>query len=153
MIVVSDTSSVSALIRINHIHLLRDLYEDVRVPDAVAAELGHLHPSLPAWMKIEAVADRNSVDNLKKKLGAGESEAIVLSEEKHADLLLIDDRRGRRIAMERGIHVIGLLAVLLEAKKQTKIISVREILERLEKETTFRISVQLKESTIKKSGE
>jgi len=104
-------------------------------------------------MKIEAVADRNSVDNLKKKLGAGESEAIVLSEEKHADLLLIDDRRGRRIAMERGIHVIGLLAVLLEAKKQTKIISVREILERLEKETTFRISVQLKESTIKKSGE
>lgn len=153
MIVVSDTSPISALILIDHVHLLRDLYEDVRVPEAVAFELGRLHPTLPSWIKIETVTDRGSVDLLKDKLGPGESEAIVLSEEKHADLLLIDDKRGRRIARERGIHVIGLLAVLTEAKKRSKIDSVRNVLSRLEKETTYRISAQLKENTIQKCGE
>ena len=153
MIVVCDTSPISALILIDHIHLLRDLYGDVRAPEAVAVELARLHPSLPPWIKIEPVVDRAAVDRLKEKLGVGESEAIILSEENHADLLLFDDKRGRRIARERGIHVIGLLAVLTEAKKHSKIVSVRNIFTRLETETTYRISSHLKEITIQKCGE
>ena len=88
MIVVCDTFPISALILIDHIHLLHDLYGDVLAPEAVAVELVRLHPSLPPWIKIEPVVDRVAVDRLKEKLGVGESEAIILSEENRADLLL-----------------------------------------------------------------
>jgi len=47
---------------------------------------------------------------------AGEAEAIELARELHADQLLMDERKGRRLAVQEGIPVIGLLGVVLLAR-------------------------------------
>lgn len=49
---------------------------------------------------------------------AGESEAMVLYKQKSADKLLIDDKRGRKVAKINNINIIGSMGVLLSAKKK-----------------------------------
>jgi len=51
-----------------------------------------------------------------RQLDPGEGEAIVVAAELDAELLLVDEKRGRRIAIDRGLEVTGLLGVLAEAK-------------------------------------
>ncbi len=48
---------------------------------------------------------------------AGETEAMLLYKQKSADMLLIDDRRGRRTAKINGINTIGSLGILFSAKQ------------------------------------
>lgn len=57
-------------------------------------------------------------------LDAGEAETIILAEETSADLIIMDDRLGRKIAKLREITVIGTLRFLLIAKKRGLISSV-----------------------------
>ena len=57
------------------------------------------------------------VNLLRQDLGAGESEAIVLAREVEADVLLMDERRGRNAAKRLGLTCTGLVGVLLEARR------------------------------------
>jgi uncharacterized protein len=98
MLVVSDTSPISALMQIGRAELLSDLFGAVCVPPAVNAELLRFHSSLPSYVEVRAVADRAHVASLVPRLDLGEAEAIVLAIETQADHLLIDERRGRVIA-------------------------------------------------------
>jgi len=66
--------------------------------------------------------------------------------------LLIDEKKGRKIAKENGIKIIGSLGTILLAKKHDKIDSVKEILELIQK-TNFRVSDSIIEYIIKESGE
>src|SRR5437879_2594446 len=103
MIVVADTSPLNYLIRLRKAEILLELYGRVIVPSAVLAELRHPDAPEPvrgwaemppAWLEIVKV---NRIDSsLADKLGAGEREAISLALELRADLLLIDERTGRR---------------------------------------------------------
>jgi predicted nucleic acid-binding protein len=70
----------------------------------------------PAWLQVIPAEDKNEVSVLRQLLDPGESEAIVFAGELKANLLLVDEKRGRRIAMDRGLEVTGLLGVLAEAK-------------------------------------
>lgn len=65
------------------------------------------------WLRVAAAADQNRVQELREDLDAGEAEAIVLAIERRADLLLVDERRGRRTATAAGLTVTGLLGVLV----------------------------------------
>jgi hypothetical protein len=56
----------------------------------------------------------------------GEAEAIELAREVNADWLLIDERKGRKLAREAGLPVIGLLGVVLLARRNSLIPSARE---------------------------
>ena len=122
MIVIADTSPLNYLIRLGQTDLLRNIYGRVLVPRAVLIEL--THPEAPAEVRAWASAPPGWLEetqaqqldaSLSLELGAGEREAISLALEVHADLLLIDERAGRKEAEARHIAVAGTLAVLLQA--------------------------------------
>jgi len=94
----------------------------VLVPHAVLMEMQHPEApaevrawasAAPAWL--EAMQVRQLDASLAAELGVGEREAISLALEVHADVLLIDERAGRREAEVRHLEVAGTLAVLLQA--------------------------------------
>lgn len=122
MIVVADTSPLRYLILIEHTHVLPALYGSVVVPSVVVQELTQSRtPDLvrawladrPEWLQV-----RNSMRSpsaLRSVLGPGEREAIAIAEELSADVLLMDDRAGRREAEGRHLFVLGTLRVLADA--------------------------------------
>jgi predicted nucleic acid-binding protein len=122
MIVVADTSPLNYLIRLGYIDILAEIYGRVLVPDAVLSEMQH--PEAPsdvrAWAStppewLERALVQELDESLPEELGVGEREAISLALEVRADILLIDERAGRREAEARHIEVAGTLAVLLQA--------------------------------------
>jgi predicted nucleic acid-binding protein len=96
------------------------------LPKAVYCELTDIDPPVPgtsevqtaSWLEVRKVVNREIVERLRDevKLDPGESEAIALTLELSADLLLIDERRGRAEANRLGLRITGLLGILIEAK-------------------------------------
>ncbi len=122
MIVVADTSPLNYLIRLGRPEVLQAIFGRVLVPRAVLVEMQHPEapPEVSAWASappawLEPVQVHRLDESLAAELGAGEREAISLAVEVHADILLIDERAGRREAEARQIAVAGTLAVLLQA--------------------------------------
>ena len=87
MTVVSDTSPITNLAAIGQLNLLRNLYGNITIPEAVYAELtdldipvaGTTEVQTLAWIQTRPVANRNLVARLEQELDAGESEAIALA--------------------------------------------------------------------------
>jgi predicted nucleic acid-binding protein len=153
MLVVSDTSPVSSLLQIGRVELLRDLFGNVCVPTAVRDELRRFHQTLPAFLEVRHVADQPRVQSLLTSLDVGEAEAIVLALESHADYLLVDERRGRAIAAQAGVPVIGLLGVLLLARKRNLIASVKNSIDELQATAGFYVADALVHKVLKAAGE
>ena len=118
MIVVSDTSAITALLQIGRGELLKELYHEVLIPDAVRHELIQAHPVLPAFLRCEQVVNTVEVQRLRIELDMGEAEAIVLAKERHADVLLMDEIEGRRVAMREGVPFIGFWACWCKRSKR-----------------------------------
>jgi predicted nucleic acid-binding protein len=117
LIVVSDTSPILNLAAVDRLHLLRDLYVEIVVPPAVEQEIFRNGVRFDlSWVRVVAAGDRKEVLLLREQLDPGEAEAIVVAGELGAGLILVDEKRGRRIAVGRGLQVTGLLGVLAEAK-------------------------------------
>jgi uncharacterized protein len=125
MIVVSDTSPLTALLKVGKTDLLKTLFQEVIIPQAVRDELLRSHALLPDWLHVIAVSNRHQADQFAEIVDLGEAEAITLALELHANLLLIDERKGRRLAAQKGIPVIGLLGVVLLARRKRLIPSAR----------------------------
>lgn len=124
-IIVSDTSAVSALFRLDRLDILPDLYGEIIVPPAVFTELLHLEAfgydlsplTEASWLTIVAPKDHLLLADLCQELDVGEAEAITLAKETDVALLIIDERKGRKVAESMELPVMGLLGVLLEAKE------------------------------------
>ena len=121
MIVIADTSAISNLLSIGHERILYELFGEVLVPPAVERELLEWHQELPAFVSVLSPGNSVVIVSLSSALDPGETEAIALAEKMGADLLLIDERKGRTEAIRRGLKTTGLLGVLLEAKKSRTI--------------------------------
>jgi len=134
------------------VRLIR-LFQEVVVPEAVAAELLKNHCPLPAWLRVEKVKDTVQVSKYAQLLDSGEAEAIELARELRADRLLIDERKGRRLAAKEGLPVIGLLGVVLLAKRKNLIPSARSLLARLEREAGMYLAEDLREAALATVGE
>jgi len=149
VIVVSDASPIANLAVVGQLELLRQLYGVVVIPPAVRAEviagldLRKLSPEVASWLEVRAVINAKAVQSLLLSLDKGEAEAIVLAEELNADLLLMDEQKGRFIAQNLGLHVIGLLGVLLEAKKRGLVSALRPIVDDLIHKAGFWIGSDL----------
>jgi uncharacterized protein len=153
MLVVSDTSPVSALLQIGRAHLLKDLFDRVCIPPAVNDELARFHDSLPSFVEVRLVSDQSLVKALLTKLDLGEAEAIVLAQECNADFLLIDERRGRKAATEAGVQIIGLIGVILLAKSRGLILTVKELIGELQSKAGFYVDDVLLNKTLQAAGE
>jgi uncharacterized protein len=153
VIVISDTSAITNLAAIQHLQLLPQLYNQVKIPAAVYRELAEIDPPVPgtlevqtsSWLEVRQVFDRAMVERLQveMRLDPGESEAIVLALELNADLLLIDERRGRAEADRLGVRITGLLGILVEAKQKNLIVAVKPLMDTLIATSNFRISPAL----------
>lgn len=113
MIVVSDTSPLTALLTVGEENFLPRPFDEVVTPEAVRNELLRNHARLPDWLRVASVRDLAQTGKYSQLVDAGEAEAIELALELHADRLLIDERRGRKLALQEGVAVIGLLGVVL----------------------------------------
>lgn len=158
--VVSDTSPIRALHHLGLVALLAELFGEVFIPPAVAAELRSPSSGLPA-IRIEDLSsisivtpgDRARVAQLQQSLDAGESEALSLALEVHAVAVLIDEVDGRAAARRLGLSVIGVLGVLIRAKEKGLVSKVAPLLERLRKEINFFISDDLAREVLRLAGE
>lgn len=162
MTVVSNTSPISNLAAIGQLSLLQQVYGRITIPQAVADEIAKVATiytqaaSVPQqdWIKIQSVNDVMTVARLRgEKLDAGESEAIALALEIGAELLLIDEQLGRKLAVREGLNITGLVGVLLEAKHQGFISKIKPVVDALMIQARFRISSQLYTEILRLAGE
>jgi uncharacterized protein len=149
MIIVSDTSAITALIQIGRVQILPQLYDTVIIPIEVERELHRFHPVIPEFIRVVPITDHARFESLAVEVDIGEAAAIKLMLEGAGNLLLMDERRGRRIAERERIPVIG---VLFEAKFNRLITLLSIVINELEK-VNFRLSPQLKAAAQRRAGE
>ena len=136
MIIISDTTPIISLIKINRLDLLEELFGEVLIPDAVFRELttnvtfkeeADIVKS-SEFIKVSSIQNRKSLEILQAASGldAGESEAIILADELKSDVLIIDERRGRKVAQNLGIAITGTIGILIQAYHE-KILSEEEV--------------------------
>ena len=114
--------------------------EELSHPQAVAGVRAWL-THVPSWLVVEHVAE--TADARLARLDPGERQAIQLAQQEHADLLLMDEKLGVRIAREQGLAVTGTLGVLLQAGSRG-LVDVERALADLDA-TTFRCSRRVME--------
>ena len=153
MIVVSDTSPLSALLAVGQADILLKLFDVVIIPEAVRTELSRAHPDLPEWLRSEAIKHHAEVTRLRHTVDLGEAEAIELAKELRADRLLIDERKGRNLAAREGVPVIGLPGVVLLAKRRRLIPSARDFVEQLQAASGIYLADELKNEAFRTVGE
>lgn len=131
MIVVSDTTPLISLLKIERLDLLERLFGKVMIPLAVYKELtadkryeaeAKQLESKP-FISVESVSNEESVSILKRATGLdqGESEAIVLADETKADLLLMDEAKGRSVSAEMGFKIMGTIGILIAAFEEKEL--------------------------------
>lgn len=160
MIVVADSSPLIALSAIGRYELPYQLFGEILIPAAVWLELNArstdaLRAELlcAPWLIQKSPANHDLVRSLRQSLGAGEAEAIALSIELGASLIVIDERLGRRTAARFKLRSIGVLGLLLEAKARGMITEVRPLVEQLHERAGFRLSDDLIRRILSDCGE
>ena len=134
--VVSNATPIISLASVGKLSLLENLFGKVYVPRAVVNEIqtGKYpgHEELDGdFFEIVYVNNKINLSFLLNDLDLGEAESIVVAKEIEADLLLIDERLGYKIAQLHGLPVIGTLTVLLMGKKRGLIQAVKPVLDEM----------------------
>ena len=136
---ICNTSPLILLAKIGRLHLLQQLFREILIPVAVleevrakpGSEVQQLQTLIEGGVyQLHKVAG-NVLGDIPAELGSGEREVIALAIEKQADLVILDDLEGRRIARERELTVTGTIGLLVEARKRGLIPSIRGELDRL----------------------
>ena len=157
MILIADSSALVALSVCDSLDLLDALFGEVKVPQAVFDEVSANHKPESAVLerylqgKIESV-DTEKYVYLDAYADAGETEAMLLYKQMSADWLLIDDKRGRKIAAVNHINTIGSLGVLLSAKKRGLISAVKPKIDQIAESDVY-IGQTLRQIVLDIAGE
>ena len=161
MIVVSDATPIISLAKIEMLGILGRFYDEILLPKAVFDEVCR-NPAFAdeadavkkcSYIKVQAVSDAQSIKILRAAgLDLGESEAIVLADTLPDSLLLMDERKGRQVALNMGIRIIGTLGILLQAKRLGYVPHIKPLLDTL-MNADIRISKQLYRSILEQAGE
>jgi len=163
MPVVSNTSPIMNLAIIGELSLLQNQFGEIVIPGAVLEEL-KVEEDLPGsqnvrdalkvgWIRIETVNLYPLVRALQRDLDKGEAEAIALAIQLNADWVLIDEREGRKAAKSMELKVVGVLGVLLKAKHEGRLGSLRQAIDRLREKAGFYVRTDLCSEIIREGGE
>ncbi|HEY9825602.1 MAG TPA: DUF3368 domain-containing protein [Stenomitos sp.] len=153
MLVVSNTSPILNLAIVGQLDLLRQQFGQIQIPPAVIDELKivedrpgsqSIQDAVNAgWIQVQSVRNQSFVQLLRQTLDRGEAEAISLALELQAQLILLDERDGRKVAKSLDLQVTGVLGVLLRAKESGKLPSLQPTIEELTQKAGFWIAPEL----------
>jgi predicted nucleic acid-binding protein len=136
---------------IGRLDLLQKRFGQILVPPAVWHEVvvegrgkpGSDEVAHSAWIKRQAVIDQRFVRSLAQYLDDGESEAIALSLEVDADVILVDERDAREVTEAFGLDMLGVIGFLVWARKEGRVPDLGRELDRLQEIAGFRMSRRL----------
>lgn len=148
MIVVSNTSPLTNLAAIGQFGLLGKLFNQIHIAEGVWTELNFAGENWPGrdqvaaadWIERHRVKNEPMVRSHLSDLDRGEAETIALALELESDLVLLDEKEGRHAAQRMGLRVVGVVGILLEAKKKGFLSHVRPCLESLRVKAGFYLS-------------
>ncbi|MCX7924848.1 MAG: DUF3368 domain-containing protein [Fimbriimonadales bacterium] len=152
------------LAKINRLHLLKEFYQQILIPDAVAQEVveqGAEYPETPivlqaiheGWITQAQVHNTPILRLLRHQLNAGEAEAIALAIQKQADIVLLDETEARSVAAQIGLSYTGTIGVLIRAKYSGLISQLKPELDNLRLQGGFWISDRLYHQILNSVGE
>lgn len=158
--VISNTSPLLYLHQVGHLDLLHHLYQRIVVPPAVREELrvgaerGVSTPEIDQipWLEIRLPVGRTLLPMV-TDLGAGEAEVIALGLSSPGSLLILDDALGRRIAHLLEMAYTGTLGILVRAKKEGHLATVKPVVEALQDRTNMRLRGDLVQRILTEAGE
>ncbi len=133
---VSNTTPIISLSSIGKIEILKDLFQEIIIPQAVYDEIkakqGYGYDEVDlSFITVQTIQNTEREKLLLEQLDAGEVQAIVLSKEINADNTIIDENTGYMIAKESGLNVIRTLSILLKAKEVGIITKVKPFLDEM----------------------
>ena len=156
--IVSNTTPIISLLKLNRLDLLQKLYSQIYIPTAVYKEIeagktkGYYKDLFKIdWINIYKIQDEQAVKYF-LDLDAGEAEAIVLDTEMNADLIILDEKIGRFHAKHADLKVTGTLGILIKAKTAGFIKELQPLLNELTDKEVW-ISEKLKREILQTVGE
>jgi uncharacterized protein len=161
MIVVSNTTPLIGLAVIQRFELLRRLFGEIYIAQAVYDEAvvagreaggAKREVSSASWIHVKAIKDELAVEVLLDELDLGEAETIVLARELKVDWVLMDEKKGRRKLTQLGVPKIGTAGILLKAKQAGILSVIHPELERLHQQG-FSLSETVIEAVLRQAGE
>jgi predicted nucleic acid-binding protein len=161
VIVVSNTSPLTNLAAIGQFDLLYKLFGEIYIAEGVVIELSAEGITWPGadevaaanWVHIEQVNYKSLVDSLRLDLDFGEAATIALAIQLRADLVLLDEQMGRRAAQYLNLTVMGVVGLLVRAKKIGLLDQVRPHLASLRQQAGFYLSDAVFEHALQLTGE
>jgi len=151
-IIIADSSTLITLLDTDNFPLLFELFEEIIITDEVYSEITYKfnHKKTIQYylstnkLQLQSIEDQEIYEMLIKRLDRGESQSIALAKKLELPLI-IDERKGRNIAKELGIKIIGLIGIILKLMEKNIISKERaiEIVQQVE-ENDFRLSDGLK---------
>ena len=145
---VTNSTCLIGLERIGRLDLLPQVFSTVFAPPAVAAEVR----TPLSWLRVQAVQNAAVATALKTQMDAGEAEAIALAMELGDVLLILDDKKARRVAQQLDLKAIGTVGMLLRGKRQGVIAEIKPLVLAL-LQADFRISEGIVREALRLSGE
>lgn len=123
--VVSDSTALIILQKMDAFYLLSNIFDEVLMTEEIKNETFTSH-EIPSFIKIENPTNIDTVSLLTLALDSGESSAIALALERDLQLI-IDEKKGRKIAESIGVQVIGFLGVLALNVKHKKLSNIKAV--------------------------
>ena len=133
---VSNTTPIISLSSIGKIEILRDVFQEVIIPQAVYEEIkakkGYgYHSADSSFIKVQSIKSKEHELLLSNSLDLGEAETIILAKEITADNVIIDENLGYSVAKDYSLNVVRTLSILLKAKEENLISEVKPLIEEM----------------------
>jgi predicted nucleic acid-binding protein len=148
-IVISDTSTLIILHKINELNILKHVYGELITTPEIAKEFGE---KLPDWITVQSVTDEKYQRFLETQVDRGEASAIALASEFKDVTLLLDDLKARKLAVKLKLKTTGALGIIHKAKQMSIIPKVKPLIDKLLL-TNFRISNNIIDEILKLNNE